>query len=135
MTDRNTRIARGPTRILVIDDDDEVRQTLCNILRSAGFETTAARNGEEGLRLFDAVGADAVVTDLIMPGMEGIETIRELRRRRAGVKIVAISGGGRSGVADYLALAGKLGADATLSKPFSRDELLAALSDLRAGES
>src|SRR3990172_11204918 len=135
MTDRNTRIARGPARILVIDDDDEVRETLCNILRSAGFEATVARNGKEGVRLFDAVGADAVVTDVIMPEMEGIETIRELRLRRAGVKIVAISGGGRTGVADYLALAKKFGADATLSKPFSRDELLAALSDLRAGES
>ncbi len=135
MIDRDTPTAGKPIRILVIDDDDEVRDTLCNILRSAGFEATAARNGEEGLRLFDEVGTDAVVTDIVMPGMEGIETIRELRRRRAGVKIVAISGGGRSGVADYLALAEKLGADATLYKPFSRDKLLAALADLHVGES
>lgn len=112
-------------RVLVIDDDDAVRLTIRNCLLSAGHEVADAPNGERGLAAFEASSFDVVILDILMPEKEGIETIREMRRRSAKIPIIAISGGGRTKTLDFLAAAKALGATATLQKPFSRDALLA----------
>jgi CheY-like chemotaxis protein len=114
-------------RILVIDDDEQMRALLRDILERAGYEVTEAQHGLEGLKLFRARPADLVVTDLIMPEKEGVETILELRAEYPEVPIIAVSGGGRNGPRDYLEIAARLGARRTVAKPFTRQEILAAV--------
>ena len=111
-------------RVLIIDDDEQLRALLREILERAGFAVVEAANGVEGLRLFRGDPADLVITDLIMPDKEGVETILELRREFPEARIIAISGGGRNGCANYLPIAARLGARRTLAKPFSRQEIL-----------
>lgn len=114
-------------RILVIDDDERFRSMLVQMLTRAGYEVAGAGNGKEGLRLQQEAPAGLVITDLIMPEKEGMETIMELRRSFPATRIIAISGGGRTGAQDFLPVAQKLGATRTLAKPFSREELLEAV--------
>jgi CheY-like chemotaxis protein len=116
-------------RVLVIDDDEQVRALLYEILDRAGFAVIEAMNGAEGLKLYRSQPADLVITDLIMPEMEGVETILELRREFPDARIVAISGGGRNGAGDYLPIAAQLGARRTVAKPFSRQDILDAVRD------
>ncbi len=111
-------------RILVIDDEELVRYTLRAILESADHEVVEAKDGNEGIASCKAHPADLVITDIIMPEKEGMETIIELRHAYPDVKIVAISGGGRIAGSDYLKLARKLGADEVMPKPFQMDEVL-----------
>jgi len=111
-------------KILIIDDDEQMRAMLQQMLSRFGHEVTQAANGTEGLERFRADPADLVITDLIMPDKEGIETIVELRRDFPHVKIIAISGGARCGTLDFLPLAKRLGASSTLAKPFEREQLL-----------
>lgn len=118
-------------RILLIDDEATVRATLRDMLEEAGHEVLEAGDGDEGLAVLDANTADAVITDLIMPQKEGIETIREVRARFPTMKILAISGGS-AGHMDYLEFAQKLGADKVMSKPLDFDELAQAVSALLA---
>lgn len=108
------------TRILIVDDDENQRVVMRLILENLGYEVLEAPNGKEGLILFGSAGADVVVTDLIMPEKEGLETIRELRRGNPGLKIVAMSGAGHQ---YSLKVAKFLGANAVLVKPFPPEEL------------
>lgn len=117
-------------RVLLIDDDDLVRKTLRRALEGADFEVVEAADGDEGIRSYEAEPFGVVVTDILMPGKEGIETILELRRMNPEVRIVAISGGDRVGGRHYLKMAGKLGADRILPKPFRPKELLDAVRDV-----
>ena len=112
-------------RVLVIEDNAELRDYLRLALEGQGYEVLTARHGKEALGLIDGQGLDAVVTDLFMPEMDGIETIAALRRKLPDVKVVAISG--RPGV-DYLTVTRELGVTRTLRKPFGIDELIQALS-------
>lgn len=114
-------------RILLIDDDAMLRQTIRRMLGSAGHEVVEAENGRVGLDAFRKQKVDAVVTDIIMPQKEGIETIRDLRVLNPQVRIVAMSGGGRTHQMDFLSIAAKLGADTTLTKPFRKEALLACV--------
>ncbi|MEQ8857713.1 MAG: response regulator [Pseudomonadales bacterium] len=116
--------------ILVIDDDASVREVIGEMLRLEGHEVTMAENGRDGIGLLHAERFDLVITDLIMPEKEGIETISEIRRTNDTIPIVAISGGGRLGPGDYLETARHIGADATLAKPFARQELLSTIESL-----
>ncbi len=128
INDSNWNIAM---RILVIEDDAEVRGMICKIFNDEGYDVLEAVNGKQGLRLLrDDLRVDLVVSDLIMPEKEGMETIRELRRDFPQVKILAISGGGKGKAQDYLAVARVMGADSTLAKPFVKDELLAAVQEV-----
>lgn len=111
-------------RILVVDDEVGIRTLVRNMLVRDGHEVTTARDGVEALQVVDREAIDLVITDLIMPEKEGVETITELRRRFPAIKIIAMSGGGMGGAADYLRMARALGAGQTLSKPFTRDALL-----------
>ncbi len=117
-------------RILVIDDDVQVRKMLRLTLAADGFDVIEAQDGKVAMRLFRQDPADLVITDLIMPEKEGIETIIELKRDFPDIKIIAISGGGRIDPKDYLYLAEKLGAQVTLEKPFTRKEVLEAVHEL-----
>ena len=117
-------------RILVIDDEPEMRTLLRQILEKVGYEVVDASNGRQGLSRYSEKPADLVITDLVMPEKEGIETIMDLNRRFAGVKIIAISGGGQVGPRDYLRLARELGALKTFAKPFSIGDLLKAIQEL-----
>jgi len=108
-------------RILVLDDDEAVRGLLQHALADAGYEVRSARDGREGMRLVANEPFDLVLTDLIMPDQEGIETIRNLHRDYPSIRIVAISG---AMDAVYLKTAELLGAHAALRKPIDREELL-----------
>jgi DNA-binding NtrC family response regulator len=117
-------------KILIIDDDDQMRSMLLQMLARAGHEVVEARNGMEGIALFRATPTELIITDLIMPEKEGIETIIELRKEFPEVRIIAISGGGKTGLLDFLPLAKRLGAARTLAKPFERHTLVEAVEEV-----
>lgn len=119
------------TRVLIIDDDQDVRQTVASMLVDSGCEISHACNGWKGMaRIREKPPISVVIVDLLMPDMEGIETIREIRRLDAKIPIIAMSGGERMPAVDYLAAALKLGADYALRKPFRKAELLDLLKNL-----
>ncbi len=117
-------------KILVIDDEHCFRSILVKILEQAGYEVFQAENGTQALKLCRTAKPDLVLTDIIMPDKEGLETIHELISLSPSLKIIAMSGGGRYGPNSYLPLAEKLGAKKTLLKPFRREELLAAIQEV-----
>lgn len=121
-------------RILVIDDEELVRSALRLMLEFHGHEVTGACNGEEGIALHEKEPFDLIITDILMPRKEGVETIMELKRDYEDLKIIAISGGGKTRVIDYLKTARLLGADVTLAKPFDNAELLAAVETCLSGK-
>jgi CheY-like chemotaxis protein len=114
-------------RILLVDDDESFRPMLQATLERFGHEVTAAKNGNEAIARYRERPADLVITDLVMPDKEGVETIRELRRETPPARIIAMSGGGRNNPSVYLTLASQLGAARLLAKPFSHAELLDAI--------
>lgn len=114
--------------VLLIDDDDLLRTTLRVALDRLGYAVAEARNGQEGLRLLAERPTDLVITDILMPEKEGIETIMELNRSGRGVKIIAMSGGGRGGACNYLSVAKRLGAAGILEKPFTLEQMSATIS-------
>ena len=116
-------------RILLIEDDEPVREAVRLTLTAMGHCVHDASNGKAGLILFEQEPPELVVTDLVMPEMEGMETIRALKRADPSVKIIAMSGGGINGAEAYLSLAKKLGAEVILAKPFSRGMLVAAINE------
>lgn len=120
-------------RILVIDDDPVVRGMLVEMLRREGYEVDEADDGRAGMRKFREVPATLVITDVVMPEQEGLETLMQLRHASKTVKVIAISGGGRVGPDAYLNSARTLGADAILAKPFGREELLELVTKVLAG--
>lgn len=119
--------------VLVIDDEEMVRSALRQLLERHGFDVVEAPDGDEGLRLFRASNADLVICDLIMPRSDGITTIMNIRRIASKVKIIAISGGGRSHALELLDVAGQMGANIVLGKPFTRDQLLSAIAQCLPG--
>jgi two-component system cell cycle sensor histidine kinase/response regulator CckA len=114
--------ARGT--ILVVDDDEGVRKLLEHILTAEGYAIVTAANGREAVEIVREHSIDLLITDLVMPEVEGFETIQAVRGERPGVKIIAVSGafGGK-----FLKAAVKLGASATLLKPIGRDKLLSTV--------
>ncbi|MGH2361768.1 MAG: response regulator [bacterium] len=113
--------------ILLIDDDEALRVALRLALERAGYSVVVARDGREGLQLFRRLPPDLVITDIVMEGQEGIETIQALRREAPGVKIIAMSGGGSRHDCTFLDAARLLGAQQTLDKPFDPPQLLTAV--------
>ena len=113
--------------ILVIDDDPQMRRMLTRILTGAGHTVREAADGRAGIELFRQARPALVITDIVMPDMEGIELIRELRREAPTLQILAISGGGPP---VFLRAATALGATAALEKPFAADQLLSVVENL-----
>ena len=117
-------------RILLIEDEPSLRRALCLALERSGHEVIEAGDGREAMAAFQAQPVDLVVTDLIMPEMEGVETIRALRKLSPVLPIIAITGGGRGAPASYLTLAQRFGASKMIAKPFEPDILCKAVASL-----
>jgi CheY-like chemotaxis protein len=118
------------SKVLIIDNDPLVCDTLKVAAESAGHTVAIAHNGREGLNTFAMFQPDVVVTDILMPEKEGMETIVDLRRQNPEVPILAISGAAPAGNISFLKIAQKLGASRTLSKPFPMTDFVAALGVL-----
>lgn len=115
-------------KILVIDDDELVRNMVCNSLRKSGFTVCEAQNGYEGVNKAQSEMPDLVITDILMPDKEGIETILEIRAANKNTRIIAMSGGGSTHNMAFLDMAKKVGAQQVLSKPFKPTQLLEAVA-------
>lgn len=126
--------------ILIIDDEEDVRETLSAALQLEDFHTLEAPHGDYGLRLLEKNTVDLIVTDIFMPEKEGLETIVEVKERWPTLKIIAISGGpgtfGRIGAEnrDFLPAAKDMGADRVMNKPFLPSELIKVVQELLAME-
>jgi CheY-like chemotaxis protein len=126
--------------ILIIEDDNDVREAIKDVLEHAGYDVDTAANGNEAIELQRKQPAQVIITDIIMPGKNGVVTIREVQEQFPEVKIIAISGGGGFGrpafkpeaimTTAYLTAAKEAGADRVFTKPFDRKELIQAVEDL-----
>ena len=116
--------------VLVIDDDPRICQLICRGFEQKGYSVFQASNGRAGLKIFHAEQPDLVITDILMPEMEGIETIMQLRSAAWTPKIIAISGGGRLVGREFLKWARHLGADEVLAKPFRVSALVGLAAEL-----
>lgn len=127
-------------KIIVVDDEEDIRNVLKQVLERAGYEVEVAESGKEGLELLKDGGADLVITDVIMPGMDGVSLTREIREKFRDTRILVISGGGNVAPASYepgaisttafLSSAKNAGADQTMTKPFDRQELIRIIGEL-----
>ena len=119
--------------ILLIDDDVAVRSTMRKVLERADYEVVTADNGREAIALLDHTIPDLVITDILMPEMDGIEVITTLYDRAPDLPVIAVSGGGRLPKELVLGTAGVLGAVHTMSKPFDNEELLDKIAEILGG--
>lgn len=110
-------------RILVIDDEEQMRRLLRRALERAGYEIIEACDGNEGIRCYRTAHVDLIISDILLAGQGGFETITALRHEAPGIKIIAMSGGGYVGDSDLLDIARQLGAQRTLQKPFELQDL------------
>ena len=117
-------------KILIIDDEAPILSMLKKMLERNGYETELAKNGVDGVELFKKCQPDLVITDIIMPEKEGLETIREMKKIKSDLKIIAMSGGGKVSSENYLKIAGIFGASKMLTKPFTVKEMLSAVEEL-----
>jgi DNA-binding response OmpR family regulator len=118
------------SRILVVDDNTSMREAVCEMLQQAGYETISMENGRLAVQAHRSDPIDLLITDLFMPDTDGLEIINQFRHEFPKVKIIAVSGGGSRGLIELLAVAKRMGAQRALMKPFSREELLAAVQEL-----
>ena len=128
--DSSSAVRPAGHRILLVDDDDDFRSVLRRILVRAGHQVTEARDGLDALARLRLQPVDLLITDLIMPKKDGLETILEVRRDHPETKIIAISGGGRGRAFDGLIIASGIGAHRVLEKPFTISEILGAIEDV-----
>jgi len=119
--------------ILVIEDNALARFTLREILEDADYEVIEAEDGDQGIELQNQHGFDLVVTDIIMPKKDGLDTISELKSAYPDLPIIAVSGGGRTRDSDVLDAAREAGADRVLHKPFTNEELVEIVASLLSG--
>jgi len=117
-------------RILVVDDEQMIRDLLAQILIMAGHEVHTAENGHAAQKLCRILGFDLLITDMLMPEMDGMELIQEMQQHCPQMKVIAMSGGGRCSPQDYLAGAGVLGGSSTIAKPFANQELLSRVEEV-----
>jgi DNA-binding NtrC family response regulator len=110
--------------ILIIDDDAAVSRTLALVLTRADYRVSTAADARKGLDMLSGGGFDLVLTDIIMPELDGIEAIRRIRNDYPGLRIIAMSGGGQIDKADFLHMAEVLGADRVIEKPVRNERLL-----------
>lgn len=121
--------------VLVVDDEPLMRRTLRTALERAGHEVEEAKDGNEALKKFSSLSPDLVLTDIVMPDREGVETIGQLRKLHADVPIIAMSGGGAVGGTLFLRLAEELGATRTFTKPIRNADLVILVNDCLAARS
>ena len=128
-------LSRTGGKVLLIDDDPALLDLMAQAFTQAGYVTLTANNGRKGLSLVDAFEPDLVITDIVMPEMEGIGAILQIKRKPQPPLVIAISGAGPGGRRDYLSWARHLGADDVLAKPFRTSQLLAVSDRLMAKKS
>lgn len=116
-------------KILVIDDEADLRATFQERLTLEGYQVWTASNGRKGLQVYQDHSFDLVITDVLMPELDGLEVVRTLRRFNPTIPIIVMSGGGNRNL-DFLVEAEEFGATRTISKPFRHDELIAMIHDL-----
>ena len=116
--------------VLIVDDDKQVRFLLKTILEGEGYSVEEAETGIEALKLYDSELHGTVILDIIMPEMEGVETLRRLRERNPSVQVIAVSGGGRLEGEQYLKMMRGFGLEYTFTKPIDPEELLEAVRNL-----
>ena len=119
-------------RILIIDDEPSALDLLRRIFEGEGYQVVLAANGLEGVELFRQNPCDLVITDIVMPGKDGLQTILDLREEYPDLPFVAISGGGAISKERYLTVAGYLDRVVTLAKPFAIEAIVAAVERLLA---
>lgn len=117
-------------RVLLVDDDADLLRQMGTVFLAGGYEVQIAEDGEAGLAALKASPVDLVVTDIIMPVREGVETILAIKAHAPDTRVIAISGGYRVGPKDFLTLARHVGADEVMAKPFRPSALLAAADRL-----
>ena len=117
-------------KIFVFDDEISILLMVKKMLEKNGHEVETALNGKEGIELFEKGKPDLLITDIIMPEKEGLETIFTIKKKYPDLKIIAISGGGRIGPDEYLPVAKLLGASAVFQKPLIPKEFMQAVTDL-----
>ncbi len=117
-------------KIIVIDDEPYILLMLKKMLEKEGHQVEMATNGVEGINLYHEKGAELIITDIVMPEKEGLETIINLKTENPSLKVIAISGGGRVDSREYLHSAQLLGAERIFQKPFKKDEIVQAVKDL-----
>ncbi len=120
-------------RILVVDDEEQVRRFLKRILDRTDHDVVEAKDGDEAVDLARTLRPDLLITDLFMPNREGLETIQEFRTMYPAIKIIVISGGGRTNNLDFLSVAERFGAERAIQKPFEAAEILDAIEELLGG--
>lgn len=118
------------TTIVVVDDDSALLRMYTRILEGAGYEVTIFRNAKEAIQYLRVENADLLITDIFMPDMDGLETVKCAHAMTPSMPILAVSGGGSLGRIDYLSFARRFGAGAILRKPFRAEELLASVANL-----
>ena len=122
--------SNSPKHILVVDDDDMMREFVKELLKINNFTITEANNGKAGLKEFRENTPDLVLTDIIMPEMEGISFIRELRSHNKEIPIIAMTGNVHGRMEEFLDISSQLGADAILRKPIKAKEFLDTIGRL-----
>lgn len=120
--------------IMIVDDDPHIRMALRRIIESIGHSTIEAGNGQDAIEMFQEFRPDLVITDIFMPEVDGIETIRAIRRCQPGARVIAMSGGHFDGDWNHLGSVVVLGADLALAKPFTGAQLTNAIDLLLARE-
>lgn len=120
-------------RILLVDDDDLVLKGAQRVLQRAGHEVWESNSPKTALHMLEHVSVDVVITDVYMPGMNGVEFVRRMGGRESGKRIIAMTGGGVINTAsELLAMARAAGAERTIAKPFGPGELTTAVDDVMA---
>lgn len=114
-------------KVLVIEDDELARESVTLMLEENGYEVAMADDGDVGLEMFEKEEFDAVVTDLIMPQVNGMDVLMQIKQHKPGTRVLVISGGGRLTPLSYLDVAQKLGADDVLTKPFTANDLITSM--------
>jgi CheY-like chemotaxis protein len=123
------------TRILLVDNDEFFRTMLGSMLLKLGYDVVEVSDGRQALKSHEASPVDIVITDLLMPEQEGLETIQQFQEKHPGVRIIAMSGGAcHINARQFLAIASLFGADRTLVKPFPAAALLTAIEELKSKE-
>lgn len=116
--------------IMVVDDEAQMRKLVRLMLTGNGYAVVEASTGKEALKYLEEGDVDLLITDIVMPDMDGLELIQEAKKLRPVQKVLAVSGGGQIGESLYLKLAKKFGADGVLLKPFRKEDMLEAAAAL-----
>lgn len=117
-----------PARVMIVDDEAVFRRGVARTLEQAGYAVVEAKDGDEMIELFKKRPADLVVTDVYMPGTDGIEALIRIQKEHPNVKAIVMSGGGHMKREDVLDLAKRVGAKSTLAKPFDSRALVHAVA-------